>query len=144
MQDPNALGERLDENMSAPGTVVVFDWAETLRELLSHKFQGTACTSGVNGDGATGSSAKTVVTGGNSSWPADGDQKECSNEYDQFSRSQTTAMEDAEDSVEIIHGEPFTDRKSTFQAHLAKVSSEYEVSRCIMVLCKKTRRCSCA
>ena len=32
-----------------------------------------------------------------------------------------------EDSVEIFHGEAFTDRRSTFQAHLAKVYSERQV-----------------
>ncbi|CAM9628217.1 unnamed protein product [Scytosiphon promiscuus] len=30
--------------------------------------------------------------------------------------------------VEIVHGQAFTDRKSTFQAHLAKVSSEEQVA----------------
>lgn len=39
------------------------------------------------------------------------------------------SAEDVEASVEIVHGEPFTDRKSTFQAHLARVSSEQQARR---------------
>ncbi|CAN0095457.1 unnamed protein product [Ectocarpus sp. 6 AP-2014] len=34
----------------------------------------------------------------------------------------------AEEYVEIFHGQAFTDRKSTFQAHLARVSSESQVT----------------
>lgn len=46
--------------------------------------------------------------------------------------------------VEIVHGEAFTDRKSTFQAHLAKVSSEEQVcdtSSCTLVhLCWRAHK----
>ncbi|CAN0537262.1 unnamed protein product, partial [Ectocarpus sp. 8 AP-2014] len=34
----------------------------------------------------------------------------------------------AEEYVEIFHGQAFTDRRSTFQAHLARVSSESQVT----------------
>lgn len=42
------------------------------------------------------------------------------------------AEDGLEEFVEIIHGQAFTDRKSTFQAHLARVSSENQArnSRC--------------
>ncbi|CAM9236952.1 unnamed protein product [Ectocarpus sp. 12 AP-2014] len=38
------------------------------------------------------------------------------------------AEQPAEEYVEIFHGQAFTDRKSTFQAHLARVSSESQVT----------------
>lgn len=40
---------------------------------------------------------------------------------------------------EIVHGEPITDRKSTFQAHLVKVSSEQDVRDALHEL-GKTRK----
>ena len=40
---------------------------------------------------------------------------------------------------EILHGEPITDRKSTFQAHLVRVSSEQDVQNALNEL-KKTRK----
>ena len=40
---------------------------------------------------------------------------------------------------EILHGEPITDRKSTFQAHLVKVTSEEEVQDSLHEL-RKTRK----
>ena len=44
-----------------------------------------------------------------------------------------------EDQPEILHGEPITDRKSTFQAHLIKVTSEQDVQDALHKL-KKTRK----
>ena len=44
-----------------------------------------------------------------------------------------------ENHPEILHGEPITDRKSTFQAHLVKVSSEQDVQNALDEL-KKTRK----
>ena len=37
------------------------------------------------------------------------------------------SIQDGGSSLEIIHGEPLTDRKSTFQAHIAHVNSVDEV-----------------
>ena len=45
-----------------------------------------------------------------------------------------TDFADELDSPEILHGEPITDRKSTFQAHLVKVSSEQEMENAIREL----------
>ena len=47
---------------------------------------------------------------------------------------------ETEDNLpEILHGEPITDRKSTFQAHLVKVTSEQDVKDALHQL-KKTRK----
>ena len=43
------------------------------------------------------------------------------------------------DVPEILHGEPITDRKSTFQAHLVKVSSEDQMEYALREL-KKNRK----
>jgi hypothetical protein len=37
--------------------------------------------------------------------------------------------EGREQALDIVHGEPLTDRKSTFQAHVASVHSTEEVCR---------------
>ena len=42
-----------------------------------------------------------------------------------------TGFAEESDSPEILHGEPITDRKSTFQAHLVKVSSEQEMENAV-------------
>lgn len=43
--------------------------------------------------------------------------------------------------LDIIHGEPITDRRSTFQAHLVKVESEEDVKNALIEL-KKIRKIS--
>lgn len=46
-----------------------------------------------------------------------------------------------EDKPEIIHGEPFTDRKSTFQAHLAHVVTQEQVKQ-VMEELRRNRKIS--
>lgn len=112
----------------------MYDWAETLRELLTQRFeQGSGVSRGANDEPTR---RVEEMTEGNREaagydeddgaepdghvgrWegrPNNGDEVELEKERDE--------------SVEIIHGEPFTDRRSTFQAHLARVSIERQVRR---------------
>lgn len=48
-------------------------------------------------------------------------------EKDEDEEEPLEAESSAEELVEIVHGQAFTDRKSTFQAHLSRVSSEKQV-----------------
>ncbi len=50
-------------------------------------------------------------------------------EQEELSVEETNQASDHPESCpEILHGQPLTDRKSTFQAHLARVTAVEEVS----------------
>ena len=118
------------------GTVVIFDWAEMLKDLMSRTDSSpladrpeaslgppergdwidgrTGVFEGGDGEGKGGWVRATSGSIGGGSRGA-------------FGEDEAENAVPEEDSVEIFHGEPFTDRKSTFQAHLARVSSERQV-----------------
>lgn len=96
---------------SPGGTVVIFDWVETLRDLLSRTDYSSCSPRPVaKGDDSSrrNTSSPTV-------------EKEAGVE------EPLEAESSAEEPVEIVHGQAFTDRKSTFQAHLSRVYSEEQV-----------------
>lgn len=100
-----------DAGESSPGgTVVIFDWVETLRDLLSRTDYSSSPP-----PAATDIETRNIP-------PFPTTEKE---EEDDEERLETESS--AEDLVEIVHGQAFTDRKSTFQAHLSRVSSEKQV-----------------
>ncbi|XP_062502063.1 protein IMPACT-A-like isoform X2 [Corticium candelabrum] len=57
----------------------------------------------------------------------------------QFIPEQTVECGDQVGCPEIAHGEPVVDRKSTFQAHLATVTSKLEVSEVLQCLMKNRK-----
>lgn len=88
---------------------------ETLRDLLSRTDYAPAAAADA---GARGSPSSTAIIEGN------GKEEEGEGEGEE---EPLEAEHGLEEVVEIIHGQAFTDRKSTFQAHLARVSSENQV-----------------
>ncbi|CAM9130472.1 unnamed protein product [Ectocarpus sp. 12 AP-2014] len=104
---------------SPGGTVVVFDWVETLRDLLSRTDYTSDSPAADGGDDNDGDE-KTVSTLTATAGKFDEDEEE--------GEEPLEAEQPAEEYVEIFHGQAFTDRKSTFQAHLARVSSESQVT----------------
>ena len=59
----------------------------------------------------------------------------CSPNYESALYEDDTREEEcAVHCPDIMHGEPLTDRKSTFQAHVAEVTSKQEVYTCTVVL----------
>lgn len=101
-----------DAAESSPGgTVVIFDWVETLRDLLSRTDYSS------HPPAATDSETRNTP-------PFPTIEKE---EDEEDEEEPLEAECSAEDLVEIVHGQAFTDRKSTFQAHLSRVSSETQV-----------------
>lgn len=101
---------------SPSGAVVIFDWVETLRDLLSRTDYDSAPAAAADdedGQSSPSSTSRVDVVG-------NGQEEEEEEEPPE-------AEIGLEEGVEIVHGQAFTDRKSTFQAHLARVSSENQV-----------------
>ena len=175
-------GDTTDSSIA--GTVVIFDWAETLRDTLSRAdysdHAATVDTTSIAAQdeelsysssltaaaeaheaAAAAVAAVTAVTdasaaeaagrggtggGGGSDggpskgWKTDGTtmaEGRHGAEGGEGARRTPPAGERgveeevlAEQFVDIFHGEAFTDRKSTFQAHLARVYSERQVGCC--------------
>lgn len=98
---------------NSPGEVVLFQWVEFLREYLVEKFNADAKTSDAVGD--------TVIA----------EDKSCDKQESPLNSPRP--LHNAEFCPVIHHGEPLTDRKSTFQAHVAEVMTVDQVS---VVLCE--------
>lgn len=110
----------------------MYDWAETLRELLNQRFeQGSGASRGTN-DEPTGR-VEEMVEGSGAAAGCDDDGAEPDDghvgrrEGRRNNGGEVELEKEKDEAVEIIHGEPFTDRRSTFQAHLARVSTERQV-----------------
>lgn len=106
------------------GEVVLFQWIEWLKEelqLLPIHFstleEGEEEDDGAKEEDETGASATDGAGVG---------------VMDEAARRQ--AALDFLGGVEVIHGEPYTERKSTFQAHVGKVSTEAEAHRVVEYL----------
>eukprot|EP00903_Cladosiphon_okamuranus_P014694 g13620.t1 len=99
---------------SPSGTVVIFDWVETLRDLLSRADYNSAPAAAVGDEDGRSSPSLTS-------------RAEAIGEGEEEEGEPLEAEAGVEEEVEISHGQAFTDRKSTFQAHLARVSSENQV-----------------
>lgn len=129
---------------SSGGTVVIFDWAETLRDLLSrteyHAAADEADVLATASDPKQPQSPDKSASDAADGWSGDVDpvcgwREEGGASSGSGERGANTGArrekeeidELAEELVEIVHGEAFTDRKSTFQAHLARVTSERQV-----------------
>lgn len=117
-----------DAIMSPPGAAVVFDWVETLRELLSQTYdndnrQQPAAPITLDEESSDPpvrlhyqEDGHFVGLDDREGWKQDGSST--------TTREDRAGSDDMGEFVTIVHGEAFTDRKSTFQAHLARVSSE--------------------
>lgn len=146
-----------DFTPSPGGAVVVFDWAETLRDILSQTYKNRNITPGQSDPGSSSLSSSSLPLPPPAPNPAHNEESRAETRYHRNDGDKSLATEDVGDSwkgsrrsnsagsttgrgveggdvggeaegfVEIVHGEPFTDRKSTFQAHLARVTSELQV-----------------
>ena len=94
---------------NSPGEVVMFQWVEFLREYLAEKVSMDAKTSAVVDD--------TVTICEN---------ENCDKEQSPLNCPQS--LHRTEHCPVIHHGEPLTDRKSTFQAHVAEVTTVDQIS----------------
>lgn len=147
-----------DFTPSPGGAVVVFDWAETLRDILSQTYKNRNITPGQSDPGSSSLSSSSLPLPPPAPNPAHNEESRAETRYHRNDGDKSLATEDVGDSwkgsrrsnsagsttgrgveggdvggeaegfVEIVHGEPFTDRKSTFQAHLARVTSELQVT----------------
>ena len=94
---------------NSPGEVVMFQWVEFLREYLAEKVSMDAKTSAVVDD--------TVTICEN---------ENCDKEQSPLNSPQP--LHRTERCPVIHHGEPLNDRKSTFQAHVAEVTTVDQIS----------------
>ena len=107
---------------NSPGEVVMFQWVEFLREYLVEKVDTDVKTS-----------ENTMVTTTSNSV---GDTVVAEDENYDIQESSVLTPQPVCRTVPcpiIHHGEPLTDRKSTFQAHVAEVTAVEQVS---IVLCE--------
>lgn len=151
---PGRGGKARGTTDSSPGlgNVVIFDWAEKLRDLLSRQDLHPSAAGTDSEEGiavADRSEACIQERPGGVSRDFWGDLEHKRSYRERTGRATVTgstsgdgisggggggvlaeAVEDVKEEegfVEIFHGVSFTDRKSTFQAHLARVSSEKQV-----------------
>jgi len=116
------------ENPYMPGEVIIFTWAEWLRSKLEQWEDERKANIGNLAketeelvEGTRGKQCPTAQDNANSDIPV-----EEQNNDETFTQTSTTAYELEARGIQVVHGSPFTDRKSTFQAHLAHISSEEE------------------
>ncbi|XP_064399070.1 protein IMPACT-A-like isoform X2 [Halichondria panicea] len=93
------------------GGVVVYEWVEWLRQWLSER-----------------------TTSNNDPEPRHDVEGPQALAQEQLSVEETHSQLVLAQCPDILHGQPLTDRKSTFQAHLARVSSTDELETVIAVL----------
>lgn len=119
----------------------MFDWAETLRGLLSETYENDVLHE-EEGEEQRQASASSILAAegteirdvefpcsGRTDWGREGGSGDVNGDRSAMDRAGERHVAEDEGFVEIVHGEAFTDRKSTFQAHLARVSSERQVNR---------------
>ena len=105
---------------SPSGAVVIFDWVETLRDLLSRTDYASApAAAAAAAAGAAANARDSPSSTARIAGIEEGEEEE--------EEEPLEAECGLEEDVEIVHGQAFTDRKSTFQAHLAQVTSENQV-----------------
>lgn len=120
---------------------MIFDWVEKLLDLLSRKAypaeSGDRSSSNTNRSRASTDRAdanlsdrRSATDGGGEEWSG-GDGASSGQDGVGWRPVAKGVGGESEAFVEIVHGEAFTDRKSTFQAHLARVFSERQVKRCL-------------
>lgn len=99
------LGELFE---AEKGEAILFSWAGKVREHLP------LLLAMASAEGSAAESDEEDGAGGGTGWaprPAGGEEE----------------PEGAAEALQIVHGEPIVDRKSTFQAHLARVRTERDV-----------------
>ncbi|EDO45445.1 predicted protein [Nematostella vectensis] len=95
------------------GEIVLYQWVEKLREMVDEKVK----------EKQKEETTHTVYPTDDKGFEATTSKDNSGSKFDYNSKN----VLDASSSIEIIHGEPFTERKSTFQSHLAFVTKEAEV-----------------
>lgn len=121
---PQGTAEQQPRGAAEPspsGAVVIFDWVETLRDLLSRTDYASAPPAAAAAAAAADANARDSPS---STARIEGIEK---GEEEEEEEEPLEAEYGLEEDVEIVHGQAFTDRKSTFQAHLARVTSENQV-----------------
>lgn len=118
LSSTEALGKELF-SMFTPGDVVLFDWIENIKDM---------CDQAASRD----TEEEEEVVGASSALPSTEDQAKV--ELDELKE----AMELV--SSRIITGEAFLERKSTFQAHIAQITSPIEAKAMVEVLLQSSNK----
>lgn len=80
--------------------------------------------------GQASSTSEDIQTKQSSDLPDNKEDINTYNTYDQNSSSENSAT--MQECPEIFHGDTVSDRKSTFQGHLAKVTDKHQVCVCLI------------
>ena len=99
------------------GESIIYMWVEKLREILAEQ-----------ADELQSSSPKGENVSEESATVDDGSECENNEQYTRYSYEKYEKPPEGLKCPEIFHGEPVSDRRSTFQGHIAKVNDKKEVS----------------
>lgn len=130
---PPGLVEQLLEQW-VPGEVCVYQWVEILRAELENVLEALPASLELEGCESDEALAQFLVAEDAQCDMLDAeigdacDFLPATSQYGQRRRVFGNESADAQHSVEILHGEPVVDRKSVFQAHLARVSCIEQVN----------------
>lgn len=129
MLGPATLCPITGDNLRHVGEPILFDWIETLKRKLETL---SDALDDFTDDGSS-------VSSGHAHDPEAVSQDDVEREA---GRVQSVA-ETSTPSIEVVHGQPFTEKKSTFQAHLCHVVNMDEVGKgeWIIVMLRKTFTC---
>lgn len=121
------------------GEIVIYQWVEALRTFINSKFHGQEPTDAEGSRSDVSLKCESIKL---SETIEDGDSEKYQSANVSCNDEDSLKLVRRERSdlrPEIRHGEPFTDRKSTFQAHLAHVITLDQVSGVLEEL-KKNRK----
>ncbi|KAM7429397.1 hypothetical protein ABFA07_019748 [Porites harrisoni] len=130
------------------GEIVLYHWVEALRTFIDEKFTDSS----QNKVDEQSNVDQIINTDKDENIPtgeevADGQEDETlfeESKKSDYSKSEVDTLKlikstKLDEKLQIIHGEPFTDRKSTFQAHLAHVVTQDQVRQVLEEL-KQNRK----
>ncbi|XP_069477029.1 protein IMPACT isoform X2 [Ambystoma mexicanum] len=126
---PCRAGKLLGRHLCCPGESILYQWVEKIRELLVEKSWS------VDSDGTTQKTTEEVDVNFEDELAAYQPLQEIT------SPSAFLIFEHPEDEElpPVSHGEPITERRSTFQAHLAPVVSPKQVKMVLNKLCENKK-----
>ncbi|KAL4457691.1 hypothetical protein ABPG75_012556 [Micractinium tetrahymenae] len=135
------------EGMFVPGEVALWNWLEHLRERwadLAPQQQAAAgdsseaaAGSGGDADAALAAELQAAELLGNEAGEGGGRQAAQQRQQREGDAELEAALAEVVDTV--VHGEPFTEKRSTFQAHLAPASSMQHVEALMELLLQNNK-----
>lgn len=130
------------------GEIVLYHWVEALRTFIDEKFTNSSQNK-VDEQSNVDQIIKTdkdenIPTGEEVTGAQDDETLFDESKKSDYSKSEVDTLKliksaKLDEKPQIIHGEPFTDRKSTFQAHLAHVVTQDQVRQVLEEL-KENRK----